>query len=164
MAEAGGREAEAVVDLLSIAAQGVQPVGGELLPTHGGAGGRGVSVRLALLALILALLHLHGLPELPLVHDEHEAAVHIPRLPWVDHVPPHPARSLLLARSVEPGADVIDRSVNKTGVEDLVLDEESVPETPVWYDALRIIRREDAEVGLGLARRHIALSKPHGEK
>jgi len=164
MAETGRGEAEAVVDLLSIAAQGVQPVGGELLPAHCGAGGRGVSVRLALLALILALLHLHGLAELPLVHDEHEAALHVPCLPWVDHVPPHPARPLLLTGSVETRPDVIDRGVNKTGVEDLVFDEESVPETLVWYDALRIIRWEDAEVGLGLTRRHIALSKPHGEK
>lgn len=104
------------------------------------------------------------MPELPLVHDEHEAALHIPCLPWVDHVPPHPARSFLLPGSVEPRADVIDRSVNKTGVEDLVLDEESIPETPVWYDALRIVRWEDAEIRLGLTRRHIALSKPHGEK
>lgn len=107
MAEAGGGKAEAVVDLLSIAAHGVQPVGGELLPAHGGAGGRGVPVRPALPALVLALLHLHSLPELPLVHDEHEAALHVLCLPWVDHIPPHPASSLLLPWSVEPRPDDI---------------------------------------------------------
>jgi len=70
MTQTGGREAEAVVDLLPGLVDHVHAVGGVLLPTHG-PGGRSVRLIETRLAFVETLLYLHRLSVFVIVDDKH---------------------------------------------------------------------------------------------
>lgn len=78
MAQAGGGETEAVVDLLPRLVDHVHAVGGVLLSTHGASGiVRGVRLVETRLALVKTLFNFHGLSVFVIVHNEHIFALNV---------------------------------------------------------------------------------------
>ena len=126
MAQTGAGQAEAVVHLLPLLVDDVHPVGGVLLPAHR-TGGRGVRVVEALLALPQALLYLHGLSVLVVVHDEDVLALNVHGLLGVHSGLPVVTGSRLLHKgrsgeeiSRDPGLVIKYGVLNKLGSYDIV--------------------------------------------